>query len=246
MYNVIFVELQDRAVGRSLLIENDTLKDFWFKFDGTLVVVMLVEQKMRAVGWAGGKYLIDGFPRSQNNLDGWVQVMGDSVKVEFCLFFEVSEAVMTERLLERGKTSGRSDDNAEAIKKRFVTFRTESLPVVEKYRKAGTLVGVNAERSIDAVWKHVQVAFRDGPAAANKPSVVFVLGGPGSEQDTQCARISETLGYVHLSAGDLLREERAKESSAHKDVIESCIKEGKLVPVEITVMLIEQKMQLIT
>ena len=113
------------------------------------ITVMLIEQKMRAVGWAGGKYLIDGFPRSQDNLDGWNTVLGDSVTIDFCLFFDVSEAVMTERLLERGKTSGRSDDNAEAIKKRFVTFRTESLPVVEKYRKAGTLVGVNAERSID-------------------------------------------------------------------------------------------------
>ena len=144
------------------------------------ITVMLIEQKMRAVGWAGGKYLIDGFPRSQDNLDGWNTVLGDSVTIDFCLFFDVSEEVMTARLLERGKTSGRSDDNAEAIKKRFVTFRTESLPIVEKYREAGTLVGVNAERSIDAVWKHVQVAFRDGPAAANKPSVVFVLGCSGS------------------------------------------------------------------
>merc|ERR1719174_1207599 len=162
------------------------------------IIVKLIEQKMRAVGWAGGKYLIDGFPRSQENLDGWAKVIEDSVTVEFCLFFDVSEAVMTERLLERGKTSGRSDDNTEAIKKRFVTFRSESLPIIEMYRASGSLVDVNAERSIDAVWEHVQVAFREGPAAAAahgaaaaKPSVVFVLGGPGSGKGTQCARISE-------------------------------------------------------
>ena len=47
------------------------------------------------MGWAGGKYLIDGFPRSQNNLDGWKSVIGDSVRVDFCLFFSVSEEVMT-------------------------------------------------------------------------------------------------------------------------------------------------------
>ena len=123
------------------------------------ITVKLIEEKMRAVGWAGGKYLIDGFPRSQNNLDGWDTVIGDSVTVEFCLFFDVSEEVMTARLLERGKTSGRSDDNAEAIKKRFVTFRTESLPIVSKYRAAGMLVDVNAERSVDAVWEHVEVLF---------------------------------------------------------------------------------------
>ena len=70
-----------------------------------------------------------------------------------------------------------------------------------------------------------------------------MLGGPGSGKGTQCAKISETFGYAHLSTGDLLREERAKESSAHKDVIESCIAEGKLVPVEVVVMLVEQKMR---
>lgn len=40
--------------------------------------------------------------------------------------------------------------------------------------------------------------------------VVFVLGGPGSGKGTQCALIAEneSLGYAHLSAGDLLRAER--------------------------------------
>ena len=38
--------------------------------------------------------------------------------------------------------------------------------------------------------------------------VVFVLGGPGSGKGTQCAKIVDVFQYVHLSAGDLLREER--------------------------------------
>jgi len=38
------------------------------------------------------------------------------------LYFECSNEEMTKRLLERGKTSGRSDDNAETIKKRLDTF----------------------------------------------------------------------------------------------------------------------------
>jgi adenylate kinase family enzyme len=37
---------------------------------------------------------------------------------------------MTERLLERGKSSGRSDDNMETIKKRFNTFTNQSVPVL--------------------------------------------------------------------------------------------------------------------
>ena len=49
------------------------------------------------------------------------------------LFFECSEEVMEERLLKRGETSGRSDDNSETIKKRFQTFIGKTLPVIEYY-----------------------------------------------------------------------------------------------------------------
>ena len=45
-----------------------------------------------------------------------------------------------------------------------------------------------------------------------KAKVVFVLGAPGSGKGTQCARIVETYGWQHLSAGDLLRQEVAAES----------------------------------
>ena len=38
---------------------------------------------------------------------------------------------MEERLLERGKTSGRSDDNIDTIKRRFRTFTSQSVPVIE-------------------------------------------------------------------------------------------------------------------
>jgi UMP-CMP kinase len=56
-------------------------------------------------------------------------VLKDEVDVCFVLFFECSEPVMQARLLERGKTSGRADDNPESIRKRFVTFEQETMPV---------------------------------------------------------------------------------------------------------------------
>lgn len=42
---------------------------------------------------------------------------------------------MEKRLLLRSKTSGRSDDNAEVIKKRFITFEKTSMPVIDLYRR---------------------------------------------------------------------------------------------------------------
>jgi len=199
------------------------------------ITVKLIEKAMNKHGWEKGKYLVDGFPRSFDNLEGWNRVLGAKVVVKFVLFFDCSEACMEARLLERGKTSGRSDDNLEAIRKRFRTFQQESMPVVDQYNEKNLLRRVSAERSQEEVWHTVQGIFG--------PTVVFVLGGPGSGKGTQCSRIADTFGYVHLSAGDLLREERKRPGSEYGELIESHIKEGKLVPGDITVKLLLRAME---
>jgi 2-phosphoglycerate kinase len=60
--------------------------------------------------------------------------------------------------------------------------------------------------------------------ASPKKKVVFVLGGPGSGKGTNCTKITEQFGYVHLSAGDLLREER-NSGSALAEMINNFIAE---------------------
>ena len=54
---------------------------------------------------------MDGFPRNFDNLEGWERVVGESAVVDGVLQYEVPEDTMVARLLERGKSSGRSDDN---------------------------------------------------------------------------------------------------------------------------------------
>ena len=86
------------------------------------------------------KFLIDGFPRSAENVSVWEEQMSKEAKVEFVLFLDCPEDVMTGRLLERSKTSGRNDDNLEVIRKRFKTFRDESMPIVDMYGNFSVLV----------------------------------------------------------------------------------------------------------
>jgi len=73
------------------------------------------------------------------------------------------------------------------------------------------------ERGPEAVWKEVQGLFG--------PSVIFVLGGPGCGKGTNCAKAEQQLGYVHLSAGDLLRAERQREGSTYGTMIETYIRD---------------------
>ncbi|KAJ6955013.1 UMP-CMP kinase 3-like [Populus alba x Populus x berolinensis] len=78
--------------------------------------------------------------------------------------------------------------------------------------------------------------------AEKKPAVIFVLGGPGSGKGTQCANVVEHFGYTHLSAGDLLRAE-IKSGSENGTMIQNMIKEGKIVPSEVTIKLLQKAMQ---
>jgi adenylate kinase family enzyme len=59
--------------------------------------------------------------------------MGGEFHVAAVLVLECPEEVMQGRLVERGKTSGRSDDNPDSIRKRFRTFSTETVPVIDYY-----------------------------------------------------------------------------------------------------------------
>ena len=73
----------------------------------------------------------------------------------------------------------------------------------------------------------------------DKTSVVFVLGGPGAGKGTQCAKLVKDYGFTHLSAGDLLRAEQDREGSEFGDMIKEHIKDGIIVPMEVTVQLLE-------
>jgi len=66
--------------------------------------------------------MIDGFPRNQENMNVWEEIISDAFDVRLLLYIEVQDSVMKSRLLNRGKTSGRLDDNETVIDKRLMTF----------------------------------------------------------------------------------------------------------------------------
>lgn len=96
---------------------------------------------LRTIGlFSAFKFFADhllGYPREV--------AQGQEFEKEICpctkiLYFEVKDETMTERLLNRGKTSGRVDDNVETIKKRLDTFHKHSKPVIEAYSEKAAIV----------------------------------------------------------------------------------------------------------
>jgi len=100
--------------------------------------------------------LIDGFPRKLDQAGAFEKDVAD---FDFVLFFDCPEQVMEARLLKRGETSGRVDDNAESIRKRFATFVETSMPVIEYYEAKGKVHRVEATQTPDEVYAVVKEFF---------------------------------------------------------------------------------------
>ena len=111
------------------------------------ITIALLKQAM--LKSAGNRFLIDGFPRQ---MDQALKFEEDVCESKFTLFFDCPEAEMLKRLLKRGETSGRVDDNIESIKKRFSTFRETSYPVIEYYQKKDKVLTVSCLKPSDEVY----------------------------------------------------------------------------------------------
>jgi len=125
------------------------------------IIASLLEQAMRAEGWADSQFVIDGYPRSREQLAGWETTLSTRVKLLFCLSIEVGREEMKRRLLGRAESSGRLDDNEDVIEKRFTTYEDETGPLLEHFGSSGLLQRVDGERDVEKVWLDVQKLFQE-------------------------------------------------------------------------------------
>ncbi|KAL1983903.1 hypothetical protein VTN96DRAFT_9756 [Rasamsonia emersonii] len=99
------------------------------------------------------RFLIDGFPRKLDQAIFFEETVCPS---RLTLFLNCPEDVMQARLLKRGETSGRDDDNIESIRKRFRVFQETSMPVVHHYEKHGKVISVEATGTREEVYERIK------------------------------------------------------------------------------------------
>lgn len=102
--------------------------------DARVVITLLKKILYRSPGLL---VLLDGFPRSLENARDFVEHFGMG---ECCILFDCPKDVMIERILERGKNSGRLDDNLETAHKRILTFETQSKEPLAYFQSLGSKV----------------------------------------------------------------------------------------------------------
>lgn len=102
-------------------------------------------------------FLFDGFPRTVAQAQALDELMQQkNTNIATVLALDVSEEELIKRLINRGKTSGRSDDNDEhVIKKRFSVYSNETAPVADHYKKAGKYREVKGEGNVDEIFASI-------------------------------------------------------------------------------------------
>jgi len=104
-------------------------------------------------------FLLDGFPRTGDQAIALDDMMDHiHMKVSALLALEVPEDEIVSRILNRGKTSGRSDDNnTEIIKNRFNVYIKQTCPVFKYYEEQGKTIKVNGVGTIDEIFNRLCV-----------------------------------------------------------------------------------------
>jgi len=102
-------------------------------------------------------FIFDGFPRTEAQADALGHLMDDKdSQIDAMVALEVDDEVLVQRLLERGKTSGRADDADESIiRNRIKVYYNETAILKEYYKKLGKYYGVDGVGSIEEITERL-------------------------------------------------------------------------------------------
>ena len=157
-----------------------------------------------------------------------------------CLIsLEVPEEVSVKRLLERGATSGRSDDNEKVIRNRLKEYNEKTLPVLKYYQDKGIYHGIDGTESIEKVGVKIGEIIKEELSKSLLNIVLF--GYPGSGRGSQGIALAKKFGLEYVATGPMLEHE-IKEKTRTGKMIVDLYESGNLVPDEIVVQLMETKL----
>jgi adenylate kinase len=98
-------------------------------------------------------FIFDGYPRNLQQKDIFDEICKvNKIKLEYVFFINGPEELLKKRILQRGKTSGRSDDKSEkAFQKRMEEYNEQTLPMIESLRHGSNFLEISANRDLDEI-----------------------------------------------------------------------------------------------
>lgn len=203
------------------------------------IIVQIIEKTITENPDSNG-FLFDGFPRTYIQayiLEGLMLKLNTSLDCLICL--DVPEEESVKRLLNRGKSSGRSDDNEIVIRNRLKEYEQKTLPVLQFYKEKGIYIGVDGTQSIEDV--NTQITETIKQILSKKLLNIVLFGYPGCGRGSQGKALAAHFGLEYVATGAMLDEE-IKIGSDVGLKIKELYESGQLVPDEIVVPLMEKKL----
>jgi len=156
-YNLIHLSTGDLlrsqiAAGTELGLKAKSLMD-----NGLLVpdevVIGMIASKVQEHKHSNG-FIFDGFPRTVPQAQGLDKLLFENgTEISCMIALKVDDEELTKRLLLRGQTSGRPDDqNEELIRKRVQEYNTKTTPVADYYAGQGKFYAVDGIGEIDEIF----------------------------------------------------------------------------------------------
>lgn len=120
------------------------------------VTIQMLEKHIESLPADTKGLIFDGFPRTENQaveLEKLMEKRGD--RTALLVDIHVPEDEIVARLLERGKTSGRADDNLETIQKRLVVYHRQTEPIAAHYKSLDKYAAVEGHGTIPEVFERI-------------------------------------------------------------------------------------------
>lgn len=100
--------------------------------------------------------IFDGFPRTIPQAESLADMLANyGTDVHAVIGLDVDENELVHRMLERGKQSGRSDDNLETIKSRLDVYHKQTAPLRQYYIGKGKFHSIDGNRSVDEIYSDI-------------------------------------------------------------------------------------------
>jgi len=122
------------------------------------MIISILSKNIEGFGNNINGMILDGFPRTVAQAEALQTMLSNSGKeISILLDLSVEKAELVDRLLKRGQTSGRSDDNLETIQKRLEVYELQTAPVSDFYKKLDKYAAVNGMGSVTEIFERISL-----------------------------------------------------------------------------------------
>jgi adenylate kinase len=135
------------AIAKSFIDKGELVPDY--------LIIDMIDHKLEKMINVPG-VIFDGFPRTVEQAEALKKLLkGHGEEVNVMINLDVERQELLDRLIKRGITSGRSDDNPETIEKRLKVYEEQTTPVIEFYKKEKKLKEIKGIGEIDEIYAKI-------------------------------------------------------------------------------------------